>query len=145
VPCYGPEYRKHEDVIDFFETVIMYYKRLPTWTWLSRHGIEPSNSTSYTLSALESALTQEYGATPYVGCSGPKFNETAAGRNSTDNGRTQLSEVWYYFHSFGRPQAGRAVPVEQTGNSTCAKAAGAVHYYEPTTGSVAKTPLAYPY
>ncbi len=25
---------KHEDVFNFFETVIEYYKALPTWRWL---------------------------------------------------------------------------------------------------------------
>ena len=45
VPCYGPQYRKHEEVVDFFETAIMYYERLPTWKWLAAKGITPSNTT----------------------------------------------------------------------------------------------------
>jgi ribonuclease T2 len=138
VPCYGPEYREHEDVVDFFQTVIKYYMRLPTWGWLGAHGIYPSNTTTYTLSNMEAALRQEYGATPYLGCSGPRYNETVAGANSTDNGRTQLSEVWYYFHAYGRPQDDGSIPTNQTGSSSCAKAAGAVHYYERTASSVAK-------
>lgn len=77
--------------------------RLPTWDWLAAHDIHPSNSTTYYLSDIESALTQEYCETPYVGCAGPRYNETLTGANSTDGGYTQLSEVWYYFHVLGRP------------------------------------------
>nr|POE65689.1 ribonuclease trv [Quercus suber] len=140
IPCYGPEYVEHEDVVDFFQTVIRYYKNRPTWGWLSAKGIRPSNTTTYTLSNIQSALTKGYGVLPYVGCSGPRYNETVAGRNSTDNGRTQLSEVWYYLHVFGRPQDGQGVPLNVTGSpSSCAKAEGAVHYYERTSSSVRKS------
>jgi ribonuclease T2 len=137
VPCYGPEYRKHEDVVDFFETVIKYYMKRPTFTWLKKHNIVPSNSTSYTLSDLEGALLKEYGGVPYLGCTGPKFNETAAGANSTDSGRTVLDELWYYSHVYGRVQDGNAVHINQTGTSGCAKAEGAIWYYERTNSSVA--------
>lgn len=63
---------EHEDVVEYFETVLKYDMRLPTWGWLGAHGIYPSNSTTYTLSDMEAALRQEYGATPYLGCSGPR-------------------------------------------------------------------------
>jgi len=128
VPCYGPTYRNHSEVVDFFETVAMYYLRRPTWEWLTRYNIVPSNTTTYSLSQLEYALTSEYGALPYLGCSGPRFNETAAGKNSTDNGYTQLSEVWYYMHVDGRPQDGRDIPVDNAGASSCAKTPGAIRY-----------------
>jgi hypothetical protein len=98
VPCYGPEYVEHQEVVEFFETAIQYYRRLPTWGWLSQAGIKPSNTTTYSIGQFQTALASSYGALPYIGCSGPRFNETAAGANSTDNGRTQISEVWYYFH-----------------------------------------------
>lgn len=138
VPCYGPEYRKHEDVVDFFETAIGYYKQLPTWAWLAKHDILPRNSSSglggYSLKDFEDALTQEYGAVPYLGCSGPRFNETDAGRasNATDSGRTELDEVWYYMHVYGRPQDHRPVPVDRVGVSGCTNATGGVQYYERT-------------
>lgn len=78
----------------------MYYRRLPTRGWLGQVGIRPSNTTQYSVSTMQSALTKSYGAVPYVGCSGPRYNETAAGAGSMDNGRTVLSEVWYYSVSF---------------------------------------------
>ncbi|KAL1310471.1 hypothetical protein AAFC00_000763 [Neodothiora populina] len=137
VPCYGPEYVEHEEVVDFFQTAIMYYRRLPTWDFLASAGIKPSNTTTYSLSSFQSALNKGYGALPYIGCSGPRYNETAAGANSTDSGRTVISEVWYYFHAYGRPQSGAWLPTNTTGSgSSCAKAPGALHYYQRSNGSV---------
>ncbi|WPH03937.1 ribonuclease T2 [Acrodontium crateriforme] len=135
VPCFGPKYVQHQEIIEFFETAIMYYLRLPTWGWLGAHGIYPSNSTTYTLSHMESALKQEYGALPYLGCTGPRYNETAAGKGSLDNGKTQFSEVWYNFHSYGRPQNGGTSRLDNGFPSNCAKTTGAVHYYERASGS----------
>ncbi|GME41503.1 Ribonuclease T2 [Neofusicoccum parvum] len=79
LPCYGPRYQPHEDVVDFLETAVLFDRRLPTFTWLADAGITPSNSTTYTLADIQDALTDAYGAKPYIGCSGPRFNETAAG------------------------------------------------------------------
>lgn len=70
VPCYGPEYVEHQDVIDFFQTAIMYYMRLPTYTWLANKNIVPSNTTSYTLSDMQAALTGAFGKSE---SSGPLF------------------------------------------------------------------------
>lgn len=93
-PCYGPLLIAQQDVVDFFETVIMYYMRLPTWNWLATHEIRPSDSTTYSLSDIESALMQEYGETPYVGCTGPRYNETVAGADLLDKGLlTRQSET----------------------------------------------------
>jgi ribonuclease T2 len=61
VPCYGPGYVEHEDVIDFFQTAIMYYMRLPTHVWLANKGITPSNTTTYALSDMQAALTAGFG------------------------------------------------------------------------------------
>ncbi|KAF2198429.1 ribonuclease T2 [Delitschia confertaspora ATCC 74209] len=142
--CYGPNYYEHEEVIDFFETTIKYYKRVPTFKWLKEVGIVPSNSTGYTLGDIQGQLAKKHGAVPYVGCSGPRFNTTEAGKGSLDNGRTVLSEVWYYDYVTGRPQEGRTTPVDATGSqSSCAKAAGAVHYYERTKGSERKPLIPY--
>lgn len=125
-------------MIDFFETVIRHNSRLNTHQWLATHGIVPSNTTTYSLSAIETALASEYGATPFVGCSGPRFNETDAGKGSLDNGRTQVSEMWYYFHVEGRPQDGNRVVLERSGKSSCALAEEALHYFERAEGSVRK-------
>jgi len=52
---------------------------------------------------LQTALTKASGAVPYLGCSGPRYNTTAAGKGSMDNGYTQLSEVWYYMYVYPYP------------------------------------------
>ncbi|RMZ90923.1 hypothetical protein DV736_g1843, partial [Chaetothyriales sp. CBS 134916] len=136
LPCYGPDYVKHEDVIDFFQTAILYYQRVPTYRWLADAGITPCNKTAYSLSDIQAALTKAYGAEPYIGCSGPRYNKTAAGEGSKDSGYTVLSEVWYYSHVKGRPQLGASVPVGAGSyNTTCAHAKDAVWYYERTKGS----------
>ncbi|KAJ9608163.1 hypothetical protein H2200_007151 [Cladophialophora chaetospira] len=139
LPCYGPNYVEHQEVIEFFETAIKYYRRLPTWSWLKEANITPSNSTTYTLGDIQGQLAKKFKATPYVGCSGPRYNETEQGMKakSNDTGRTVVSEVWYYMHAYGRPQEGNTVPVNATGsNTSCAKAKGALHYYEVTPSSV---------
>ncbi|KAL2133093.1 hypothetical protein VTI74DRAFT_2924 [Chaetomium olivicolor] len=131
--------KKHIDLLTFNEVAAEYFKRLPTYDWLAHKSIKPSNSTGYTLSAIQSALAARHGATPYIGCSGPRYNETAAGKGSLDNGRTVLTEVWYYYHVYGQVQAGKGKPVEADINggstSSCAKADKAIWYYERTPGS----------
>jgi ribonuclease T2 len=91
-PCYGPMYRQHEDVVDFFDSAIMYYKRVPSFEWLQKDGIVPSNTTRYSYADISNTLTDNFGSIPFIGCSGPRYNATAAGANSTDNGYTRLSE-----------------------------------------------------
>ncbi|KAI0199198.1 ribonuclease T2 family protein [Astrocystis sublimbata] len=136
--CYGPEYARHEEVTDFFSTVIAYYQKVPTFKWLAEGGITPSNKTGYALADLQGALQTGFGKVPYIGCSGPRYNETAAGKGSKDNGKTVLSEMWYYYHVLGRVQNAQGIPTDPSGSPTnCAKAPGAVWYYERTPGSVA--------
>ncbi|KAF2682414.1 ribonuclease T2 [Lentithecium fluviatile CBS 122367] len=136
--CYGPQYREHEEVVDFFETAIKYYKRFPTFDWLKAAEITPSNSTTYTYSAIRDTLFEQHGGIPFIGCSGQRYNTTDAGKNSTDTGYTVLTEIWYYEYVYGRPQEGGTVPVNASSTylTNCAKADGAIHYYERTNGSV---------
>lgn len=92
--CYGEAYVEHEEIPDFFDNVIGAYKMYPTFEWLSAAGITPSNTTTYSLSAIEDALTKATGAVPYIGCSGASYNTTESGQGTSDKGRTELSEVW---------------------------------------------------
>lgn len=117
----------------------MYYENLPTYGWLSARDIRPSNTTTYSLADLQHALSKGFGALPYIGCSGPRYNATAAGHGTLDNGFTVISEAWYYHHVYGKVQRGQGLPVNASINggsvSNCAKAAGALHYYERTPAS----------
>lgn len=135
--CYGPRYQKHEEVVNFFETTIKYYRRFPTFDWLKGAGITPSNTTTYSYGKIRDTLFKKHGGIPFIGCSGPRYNATEAGRNSNDTGFTVLTEVWYYEHVYGRPQEGDTIPVNASSTflTTCAKTNGAIHYYERTNGS----------
>lgn len=137
--CYGPKASQHEDLFDFFETVIGWQRRLPTFRWLADAGIRPSNNTAYTYADVQGALAGEFGLSVFVGCGGPRFNETEAGRGSPDNGRTELNEIWYYYHVRGTPRAtdGNKLDARTAGGrlTTCAKAKEAVRYYERSEGS----------
>jgi ribonuclease T2 len=132
-------YQNHSEVIDFFETAISYYQNLPTYGWLSAAAIRHTNTSTFSLSDIQSALTSGFGALPYVGCAGPRYNATAAGNGTLDNGFMVLSEVWYYHHVYGRVQRNQALPVNASINgasvSNCAKAEGALRYLERTLGS----------
>ncbi|RMD44543.1 hypothetical protein DV735_g556, partial [Chaetothyriales sp. CBS 134920] len=143
LPCYGPDYVEHQDVVDFFETAILFFQRLPTYRWLAEAGITPSNKTAYSLSDFQTVLTEAYGAEPFIGCTGPRYNTTTAGAGSNDSGRTVLSEVWYYSHVKGRSQRGESVPVGAGSyNTTCAHAEGAILYPERTQGTSTTPPIA---
>lgn len=139
LPCCGPSYTNHSDVVDFFQTAVQYYANLPTYGWLSAAGIRPSNATRVSLTDLQSALTKGFGALPYIGCSGPRYNTTEAGKGSLDNGFTELSEVWYYYHVYGRVQRSQGLPVNASINggsvSSCAKASSALLYPLRAVGS----------
>lgn len=96
---------------------------------------------TYTLSDIQAPLAKNHGALPHIGCTGPMYNATAAGANSTDNGKTVVDEVWYYMWVYGRPQDGHAVPTGAGSfNTTCATTPGALHYYERTSGSTWNSP-----
>jgi ribonuclease T2 len=158
LPCYGPSYVEHQEVAEFYETAIKYYQRLPTWKWLDAAGIRPSNSTGYSISDIQAALTTGYGALPYTGCAGPAYNTTDAGKGSLDNGKIYFDEAWYYFYvsqsrtkpqnmgmltqrqAYGRPQDGnwavQNASVSGSAVTSCATSAGAVKYLERTASSV---------
>ncbi|OAA47744.1 ribonuclease T2 precursor [Metarhizium rileyi] len=135
----GPKASEHDDLFDFFETAVAWQRRLPSFQWLSDAGIRPSNTTGYTFSAVRHALTRAFGQPPFLGCGGPKYNETRAGRGSNDSGRTEINEIWYYYHVNGTPQRGdaRKLNADEAGGrlTTCALAPGAIKYYERAEGS----------
>ncbi|KAH4934847.1 hypothetical protein HBI79_078060 [Parastagonospora nodorum] len=143
VPCYGPMYRQHEEVVDFFETTIKYYKRFPTFKWLEEASITPSNATGYSYTAIRDVLFAKHGGVPFIGCNGPRYSEsdvspwnntTAAGKGRPEKRNTgprQNLEV------YGRPQEGNVIPTSAapTYLTNCAKAPGAVMYYQRSNGS----------
>ncbi|KAI0347636.1 ribonuclease T2 [Trametopsis cervina] len=116
VACYGDDYVPHQEVVDFFDAARRAFNMFPTFDMLASYGITPSNTTTYNLTSLTHALTQQTGAIPFLGC--------------TNNG-TVLSEVWYFNHVYGTEQYGRFKPVNSTTNSSCSASEG-IWYYERT-------------
>jgi len=56
------------EAVAYFQTVVELFKTLPTYDWLARGGIVPSDSTTYTLSQLISTLKSATGVTPALDC-----------------------------------------------------------------------------
>lgn len=113
--CYGVTYQEGEDVVDFYETAALHYLKYPTFDWLSAANIVPSNTTTYKLSQIQDALSKASGALPYVRlnderteqnvdlrCCGILLSQIGCSGNRTANGRTVISEVWYYGHHVGK-------------------------------------------
>ncbi|RDB29420.1 Ribonuclease T2 [Hypsizygus marmoreus] len=117
--CYGSSYKKHQDVVNYYDAAIRANHLYPTFDILAASGIVPSNKTSYTLDQLEIALTSQIGATPYLGCR---------------NNGTVLSELWYFNHVLGTEQYGTYKPVKSTTTSSCSRTAP-IWYYERSKGS----------
>ncbi|THH33438.1 hypothetical protein EUX98_g792 [Antrodiella citrinella] len=119
VACYGDNYQEHEEVVGFFEAVIRAFKIYPTYDMLAAYGIVPSNTTTYSLAQIQTALKTQTGAIPYLGC--------------TTNG-TVLSEVWYMHHVLGSEQFGHFKTLDSVSPTTCSNSSG-IHYYERTSAS----------
>lgn len=119
VACYGPTYKKHQEVIDFFDATVRAFHQYPTFDMLAAAGITPSNKTSTTLTKLQNAIKSQTGAVPYFGCS---------------NNGTVLSEVWYFSHVYGTEQFGTYKTLDSSSPSSCSKD-GPVWYHERTGAS----------
>ncbi|KAI6114944.1 ribonuclease T2 [Pisolithus thermaeus] len=117
VACYEPDYKEHQDVVNFYETVVKVFQLYPTYNMLAAAGIVPSNGTTYTLAQITNAYSQT-GAIPYLGCSG--------------NG-VVLDEVWYFHHVLGTEQYGHFKTINSTTPSSCA--AEGLWYYGRTPTS----------
>ena len=48
-----------QEAVDFFNTVVALFKTLPTFTFLSNQGINPSTTQTFTLTQLTNALKAE--------------------------------------------------------------------------------------
>ncbi|KAF9460114.1 ribonuclease T2, partial [Collybia nuda] len=102
--CYGSSYKKHQDLVNYFESTIRAFHQFPTYDILAAFGILPSNKTGYQLNKLQNAMKSQTGAVPFLGCR---------------LGGTVLSEVWYFNHVFGTEQYGTYKPLDSTTISTC--------------------------
>ncbi|KAJ5207627.1 hypothetical protein N7449_002006 [Penicillium cf. viridicatum] len=101
--CYS-SYKAQEEVGDFFQKTVDLFKSLDTYEALAAAGITPSTSKTYTLSAIQEALTTMHGASVYLGCSSGKLNQ-----------------VWYFYNVKGNAIDGTYKAVDTLTTSGCPK------------------------
>lgn len=100
--CY-PKYQPGQEAVDYFKRAVKLFKTLPSYDWLAKAGIVPSDTKTYTLAEIQAALTAHHGHNVIINCSGNKLNE-----------------LWYHFNVRGSIQSGEYVPVDPVGSpSTC--------------------------
>ncbi|KAI8635294.1 ribonuclease T2 [Xylariaceae sp. FL1651] len=100
--CYA-DYQPTDEVPDYFTRAVSLFKTLPSYDWLAAAGIVPSATATYTLAAIQAALTAHHGHNVVINCSG-----------------NQLNELWYHYHVQGSIQSGTYTPVDPVGSgSTC--------------------------
>ncbi|RFU34240.1 hypothetical protein B7463_g2081, partial [Scytalidium lignicola] len=101
--CYN-DYTPQEEVVDFFERTTSLFSQLDSYTFLKNAGIVPSNTVTYTLDQVQSALTAAHGFPVTIQCSGGALNE-----------------IWYHFNVRGNVQGGDFVATFPDGSkSSCA-------------------------
>ncbi|KAG1813257.1 ribonuclease T2-like protein [Suillus subaureus] len=119
VACYEPGYKTHQEVVNFFETVVKVFQMYPTYDMLAAAGIVPSNTTTYTRAQIANALYSQTGADPWLGC--------------YDANGAVLEEIWYFHHVLGTEQYGHFKTLDSIIPSTCAETG--IWYYERTPTS----------
>ncbi len=101
--CYT-NYVSKQEAVDFFNRAVALFQTLPSYTWLSAAGIVPSSTATYTLAAIQSALTSHFGYAVTINC----------------NSNNELDELWYHYNVQGSVQSGTFYPTTPVGSgSTC--------------------------
>lgn len=121
--CYT-DYKPTEEVPDYFSKAVDLFKSLPTYDWLKAAGIPPSESQTYSLSEIQSALSAKHGASVYLGC--------------TDDG--SLDEVWYFFNVRGSLQTGEFVSTEAVGATSSCPDTGVKYAPKKSSGGPSSSP-----
>ncbi|KAK6827771.1 ribonuclease M [Apiospora arundinis] len=102
--CYA-DYKPTQEVGDYFTRAVTLFKALPSHEWLSEAGIVPSTSATYTLEAIQAALTAKHGKPVVINCK-----------------NKELNELWYQYNIQGSVQDGKFTPADPVGSgSTCPK------------------------
>ncbi|KAK0465544.1 ribonuclease T2 [Desarmillaria tabescens] len=110
---------KGQEAVAYFQSAVALFKSLPTYEWLANQGITPSSSTTYSLSKVIAALTEESGGyTPALDCDG-----------------SNLSQIYWYFHLKGSVVDGTFVPISAPEAGSC----GSTVKYPPKSGSSTPT------
>lgn len=117
--CYTG-YTPGAEAVDFFDRTVALFKTLPSYDWLSAAGIVPSSSATYTLSAMQAALTKGHGKAVTINC--------ASGA---------VDEIWYHYEVKGSVQDGTFQAADPVGSGSTCPSSGIK--YLPKSGSAAPT------
>ncbi|KZT08677.1 ribonuclease T2 [Laetiporus sulphureus 93-53] len=90
------------DAVTFFERVVSLFQNLTTYTWLEEGGVTPSDSTTYSLDDLQSAIQSAYGYTASFDC---------------DDG--ELYQIEYWFNLQGSLIDGEFIPIDAYEAGSC--------------------------
>jgi ribonuclease T2 len=116
----------------FFDALFQY----PTYKWLQKAGIVPSNTTTYAKTAIVDALTKASGAIPHIACKADgSLNEVWYYRFAVAHSPgLRLSDSFIESHSLGAPQFGLYKPLNTTfGNDNSCP--DLVNYFKRAPGS----------
>lgn len=101
--CYLSKAPKNQNLYDFFRIAIGLFNRLPTYDWLAEAGIVPTNSKTYSLSEIQSALNDKFGANVFIKCD---YNHA-------------INEIWYYHHVKGSLLQHNFLPIDSVAHTNC--------------------------
>ncbi|QPG74927.1 hypothetical protein FOA43_002265 [Brettanomyces nanus] len=100
--CYN-HFTPQQNVVDFYKRTVDVYDTLPTFEWLRKGGIVPSNTKTYTRAEIEDSIASQFGHPVYISCN--RFNA--------------LQEVWYFHQLKGSILSGEFVPIPAMLDSRC--------------------------
>lgn len=124
--CYA-NYKATDDAVDYFNKAVSLFKTLPSYSWLAAAGIVPSSTKTYTLAAIQSALTAKFGFAVTINC----------------NSQKELDELWYHYNVQGSVQSGTWQPATPVGSGSTCPSTGIKYLPKPggtTSTTVAGTP-----
>jgi len=118
--CYTG-YTATQEVPDFFQKTVDLFKTLDSYTALSKAGIVPSSTKTYTSAAILAALKSSYGFDVIIQCSS-----------------SALDEIWYSYNVKGSIQTGTFEKVGPDGSKSDCPATG-VKYLPKSGGGTSPT------
>ncbi|CAJ2505687.1 Uu.00g130810.m01.CDS01 [Anthostomella pinea] len=122
-PACFTSYQPTEEVPYFFNLTVSLFKSLPTYEWLAAAGITPSSTKTYTLAAIQAALSKNHGGEEvYIGCTS-----------------SAVEQVYYYFNVRGNAITGEWVPASPDSSDDGGCPSTGVKYLPKGTGTTPPT------
>lgn len=103
-PCYGKDFKKDQNVYDYFRVAMNLYQKLPTFEFLGQNGIVPTLDRTYTREEIARALSDNFGGHEVMF----KCNRYKA-----------LQEIWYFHHLRGSAKQEHFVPISSLMRTNC--------------------------